>query len=159
MVELVTIANIEDAITANLLKQSLEAEGIMAFLANDITVHITWHYTVAVKWIKLQVPEPEAELAMSIVADMRLTTQDSEDDNDVVRLPWADRIVERMFRVAVLGIVFVPLHLYCSWLLIRLLISRRRVTPNKYWKLAITIIINVSMMAILRAILIFFFWG
>ena len=176
MVKIVTITNFGDAITANLAKQNLEAEGITAFLADEMTVNIAWHLTIALRWIKLQVPEPEAEYAMSVLADMKLlnqfvsddlteltseetlssereeefqTTQNSEDNEQIVKLSWADRTVERMFRVAVLGIVFLPLHLYSLWLLIRLLVSRRRVTLSKYRKLVMTIVLNAPMMAIL----------
>ena len=176
MIEVVTIANFGDAIEANLAKQDLEAEGINAFLADEITVNIAWHLTVAVKWIKLQVPEPELERAMSILTATRISNQfspndsaelipegtlpsdyaeesqvilDSEDDADVVRLSWADRTVDRMFRVAVLGIIFLPLHLYSLWLLVRLFVSRRRVTRSKYWKVVITIILNAPIMAVL----------
>jgi Putative prokaryotic signal transducing protein len=176
MIEVTTIARFEDAITANLAKQDLEAEGITAFLADEITVNTVWYWTVAVGWIKLQVPEPDAERAMSVLAAIRVSNQfssndstdftpeetlsldraeefqatlDSEDDDDLVRLSWADQTVERMFRVAVLGIIFLPLHLYSLWLLIRLLVSRRRVTRSKYWKVVITIILNAPIMAVL----------
>lgn len=179
MVEVVTIANFGDVIEANLAKQDLEAEGITAFLADEITVNIAWYLTVAVRWIKLQVPEPEAERAMSILAATRVSNQfapndstelipeetlssdreeefqvtlDSENDDDVVRLSWADRTVERMFRVAVLGLIFLPLHLYSLWLLIRLFVSRRRVTRSKCWKVVVTVILNAPIMAALWVI-------
>ncbi|MGH2412193.1 MAG: putative signal transducing protein [Microcystaceae cyanobacterium] len=179
MVEVVTIANFGDAIEASLAKQDLEAEGITAFLADEITVNMAWYLTVALRWIKLQVPEPEAEQAMSILAATRdspqfvfneateLITQETlssdpeeefqatlarEDDDDVVRLSWAERTVERMFRVAVLGLIFLPLHLYSLWLLIRLVVSRRRVPRNKYWKVVMTMILNAPIMAILGII-------
>jgi Putative prokaryotic signal transducing protein len=176
MVEVVTIANFGDAIEANFAKQDLEAEDIAAFLADEMTVTIAWHLTVALRWIKLQVPEPEVERAISILSAMRVSNQfapndstelipeetlssdceeefqvtlDGEDDGDLVRLSWADRTVERMFRVAVLGLIFLPLHLYSLWLLIRLFVSRRRVTRSKWWKVLITVILNAPIMAAL----------
>ena len=51
MIEVITIARFGNAITANLVKQDLEAEGITAFLADEITISINWHWTVAVGWI------------------------------------------------------------------------------------------------------------
>lgn len=173
MVEVVTVANFADLITANLAKQELEVEGITAFLANEMTVNIAWHLTVAVRWIKLQVPEPEVEQALSILAATSIATQsvpynsdettpeqtlsanseeefqstlDSEDDDDVVRRSWADRTVERMFRAAVLGLGFLPLQLYSLWLLIRLLVAHRRVSQSRYRQAAIAIIFAILWM-------------
>lgn len=179
MVEIVTIANFGDAIAANLAKQNLEAEGITAFLADEMTVGVAWYLTVAVRWIKLQVPEPEEDHARSVLAATRLFNQivandlteptpvetlssqheeefqttSVSDNDDVRRLSWADRTVERMFNVAALGLLFLPLQLYSLWLLIRLIVSRRRVTQRKYWKVVITVVLHAPIMAILWIVL------
>lgn len=173
MIEVITIANFENAIEANLAKQELEAEGIPAFLADEITVNVAWYLAVAVRWIKLQVPEPDVQQAISILANSRVPNRfaprdsaelaleetvffdraefqasldsqdlDREGDDDIVRLSWADQIVERMFRVAVFGLIFSPLQLYSLWLLIRLLVSQRKVSRSKCWKVLITVILN-----------------
>ena len=176
MIEIVTIANFRDAITANLAKQTLEAEGIPALLADEITVNSAWHLTVGLRWIKLQVPEPEAEFSISILVNTgfldRLVpdcstdrtpnntfasedeeafpdTQMSAEGDRVVRLSRADRTANRMFQVAVLGLIFFPLQFYVLWLSIRLLVSGRRVSPSQYWKLFISTIVSLATVAFL----------
>lgn len=184
MVDLVTIATFGDSIEANLAKQALEAEEITAFLGDEITVSVAWHLTVAVGWIKLQVPQPEAEQAMSILAATSVayqpalndstesisqetlysnreqkfqSTPTSEEGDDVVRQSWADRTVEQAFRAAVFGLIFFPLQLYSLWLLIRLLVSRRCISQSKYWQIAIAVMLNTPILVLLW--LIFFSRG
>jgi hypothetical protein len=59
-----------------------------------------------------------------------------------------------MFRIAVLGLMCLPLQLYSLWLLIRLLVSGRRVAHNQYWKIAVALFF--SMPTIIILLLIFF---
>jgi hypothetical protein len=175
MVEVITIARFGNVIEASLAKQSLEAEDITVFLTDEGIVNVAWLLTVVVGGIRLQVPEPEVTRAMSILATTRIlhpfaphgsaelipddtlssdheadvpVIPDSEEDDDPVRVSWADRTVDRMFRAAVLGIGFLPLHLYSLWLLIRLLVSFRRVNRSKLWKIVATVIL-ISPIAIL----------
>jgi hypothetical protein len=183
MVEVITIAKFGNFIEANLAQQDLEAEGIMAFLADETTINMAWHFTVAVGGIRLQVPEPEVEQAMTILYTTRVPHKnafsntfdltldeplasaqeeeaqiipDSEEDDDPVRVSWADRTVERMFRTAVIGLSvgLLPLHLYSFWLLIRLLVSFRRVTRSEFWKVIVTVMMISP--TIMIAILLFY---
>lgn len=175
MVDVVTIASFEDAIEANLAKQDLEAEAIAAFLADEITLNVAWHLKVAVRWIKLQVPEPEVERALSVLAEAEAfnssapsnwiellpqptldSAQDEEfnsashpNDEDGIRISWADETVERMFRAAIFGLIFLPIQLYSLWLLVRLIVSRRIASRNQWWKVFIAPFINIPMLSIL----------
>lgn len=146
-VEVVTISTFSSAIEANLAKQELEAEGLTAFLDDEFITGFLWYLNVAVGWIKLRVPEPQVEQAISILLDSRVSIQDIDEDG--LKLSWADQTVERMFRIAVLGLMFLPLQLYSLWLLIRLLVSGRRVTPNQYWKIAVALVFNIPTIIIL----------
>ncbi len=152
-VEVVTISTFSNEIEANLVKQWLEAEGITAFLDDEFITGFSWYLTVAVGWIKLRVPEPQVEQAMSILLDSRVGVQDIDDDG--LKLSGADQTVERMFRIAVLGLMFLPLQLYSLWLLIRLLVSGRRVTSNQYWKIAVALFLSMPTIIIL----LFIFFG
>jgi Putative prokaryotic signal transducing protein len=169
MVKVITIAKFGDIISANLAKQYLEGENIAAFLMDETTIHYGWHLTTALGGVRLQVPEPMADAARSALASMsmfdRLLPSDSAEsetsenepsaavassqifldggeDDDVVRLSWADRMVERMLRTAVLGFYFFPLQFYSIWLFVRLLVSGRQVSPNQYWKIVISCLLN-----------------
>lgn len=140
-VEVVTISTFSNAIEANLAKQELEAAGLTVFLDDEFITGLLWYLTVAVGWIKLRVPEPQVEQAILILLDSRIDAPDVDEDS--WKLSWADQTVERLFRAAVLGLMFLPLQLYSLWLLLRLLVSSRRVTPSQYWKISVALILNI----------------
>lgn len=150
--ELVTIATFYDSVTAHIVKRSLEAEGIMVFLADETVVNVAWHLSTAVGGIRLQVPSSQVKKALPVLSKFE-ALPDLEEEKDFVKLSWADRTVDRMFRVAVISLMLWPLVFYSVWLLIRLVVSRRRVSSNRYWKFAMTIILNTLTLCILWAVL------
>jgi hypothetical protein len=134
---LVTVATFTNSIEATLAQQCLEAEGIPAFLQDEATVNVAWHLTIGVGGIKLQVNREQAEQAMLILAEASqadysaLVEEEEEPEENLVSKPsLADRLAERAFRVAVLGIIFLPLQLYSLWLLVKLLVSRRKISSK-----------------------------
>jgi hypothetical protein len=159
----VTVATFPTSIEANLAKQLLEAEGIRAYLANESTVDLAWHLTVAVGWVKLQVHQSDAALAQLILqssnlddksiseadestAAEQLFLQEDEGDEDIVKVSWADETADRAFRSAVIGLIliFLPFQLYSLWLLVRLLVSRRRrISQNRRWKVIVALLVNL----------------
>ncbi len=165
----VTVATYNNSIEANLAKQLLETEGIRAYLANESTVDMAWHLTVAVGWIKLQVHQSDAVLAKSILESSILDEQsvseadestaleqlflpEDEDDEDIVQVSWADETADRAFRAAVVGLIliFLPFQLYSLWLLVRLLVSRRRrISQNRRWKVIVALLLNLLNLFIL----------
>jgi hypothetical protein len=168
----VTVATYNNSLEANLAKQLLEAEGIRCYLANESTVDLAWHLTVAVGWIKLQVHQSDVALAKSILESSIVDEQsvsegdestaaeqlfppedEDEDDEDIVKLSWADETADRAFRSAVVGIIliFLPFQLYSLWLLLRLLVSprRRRLSQNRHWKVIVALLLNLLNLFIL----------
>jgi Putative prokaryotic signal transducing protein len=165
---LVTVATFSNSLEANLAKQLLEAEGIRSYLANESTVDLAWHLTVAVGWIKLQVHESDASQAKFILGSNNLdaeTTapeqvyvQDDDSDDEIIQVSWADQTADRAFRVAVIGliIIFLPFQLYSLWLLLRLLVSRDacgglrlRISQNRRWKVIAALLLNLLNLFIL----------
>ncbi|BAY66298.1 hypothetical protein NIES22_64120 [Calothrix brevissima NIES-22] len=159
----VTVATYNNSLEANLAKQLLETEGISCYLANESTVDLAWHLTVAVGWIKLQVHEQDAAQAKFILGSSNLevesaaegaetTTQDTDDD-DIIQVSWADQTADRAFKVAVIGLllIFLPFQLYSLWLLLRLLVSRTRdrISQNRQWKVITALLINLLNLSIL----------
>src|SRR5258707_1016358 len=65
--KLITIATFGNAVEANLAKNRLETAGIRAFLADEDTVDMAWQLTGAVGGIKLQIPEGDEEVALSLL--------------------------------------------------------------------------------------------
>lgn len=149
-IEVVTIASFNNAIEASFTQQELKAEGITAFLGEDFITGWFWQLTIAVGWIKLRVPAPQVEQAISVLADSKVFAQTTINNaDDIVKLSQADQLVERMFRLAMLGLLFfVPLQLYSVWLFVRLLVSGRRVTPSRYWKIMLTVILDMEIIMI-----------
>jgi hypothetical protein len=169
MVEVITIAKFGDITSANLAKQYLEGEAIKAFLTDETTIHYGWHLTTALGGVRLQVPEPLVEPARLALAAMEtftplpsenLAEPESETDEDVRRLSWADRMVERIYRSAVFGYFFsytlIPLQLYSLWLFIRLLVSGREVSPKRYWKILVSILFITPSLMLLSSLVLAF---
>jgi hypothetical protein len=163
--ELVTVATFANAIEAEIAQQLLEAEDIIAFVKDAATVNIAWHFTVAVGWVKLQVLPQDTETALSILADAKQegqiitepsteasTTESSTPMEEQERLPtlsWTDLIIDYAFRAAVLSLMFLPLQLYSLWLLLRLLLSGRRIHVNRLWKVFTAAALDVSLVTII----------
>lgn len=158
--ELVTVATFAHVIEAELAQQLLEAEDIIAFVKDAATVNIAWHYTVAVGWVKLQVLPQDAEAALSILADAQqagqIIAEPSTETSTLIQkneqLPtpsWTDTTIEYAFRAAVLSIIFLPLQLYSLWLLLRLLVSGRRIHINRLWQVFTTAALDISSLTVI----------
>ena len=74
--KLVPVDTFDMPTEAHLAKGLLEANGLTAFLADELTVGVAWHLSNAVGGIKLQVPETDVERATGILAASRLTRLD-----------------------------------------------------------------------------------
>ncbi|HEY9604847.1 MAG TPA: DUF2007 domain-containing protein [Allocoleopsis sp.] len=163
--EIVTVATFADAIEAELAQQLLEAEDIIAFVNDEATVNLAWYLTIAVGWIKLQVLPQDAEAALSILIDAQqegqiITEPSIETSTDtssslieewepIPSPSWTDLTSEYAFRAAVLSLMFLPLQLYSLWLLLRLLVSSRRINPSRLWKVVIAAAINMASVTVL----------
>ena len=67
--------------------------------------------------------------SLNHIEDKILTT---EEKPTVPRPSVADRLAERAFRAAVFGLAFLPGQLYSLWLLVRVVVSRRKMR-RKGW--------------------------
>ena len=66
--KMVTVATFDMPTEAHLAKGLLEANGLTAFLADELTVGVAWHLSNAIGGIKLQVAENDVERATGILA-------------------------------------------------------------------------------------------
>lgn len=155
----VTIATFNSYVEANLAKQLLEAAGIPCYLANESTVNMAWHLTVAVGWIQLQVLQTNIEQAKTVLVGSEFETAisndegspDDEIDDEIEKLSWADETADRAFRAAVVGLLllFLPIQFYSLWLLIRLLVSRRQISNNRRIKVIFALLLDLLNLYIL----------
>lgn len=157
--KMVTVGTFDMPTEAHLAKGLLEANGLTALLADELTVGVAWHLSNAVGGIKLQVAESDVERAAGILAAREDTPVDMEDK--LADLPdveesesepppsEGDKIVDRAVRAALLGLILLPLQLYSLWLLGRLPFSSQKVSPHKHRRIRLAVLLNLPMLAIL----------
>ena len=65
--ELVTLAKYPTPERAGFIRNLLEAEGVRAYLADDVTVGMLWYLTTAVGGVKVRVAEGDVARATEIL--------------------------------------------------------------------------------------------
>jgi hypothetical protein len=108
---LVTLARFEWLMQANLARCRLAACGIEAFMPDQYTASLCWHYAKALGGIRLQVSSEDAE-------DARAILEEIPEPNGEPILTDHEQAADRALRAAVFGVVLAPLELYALWLLL-----------------------------------------
>jgi hypothetical protein len=137
--DLVTIASYASPVEAEIAKNRLESSEIPAFLVGENTVNMAWHLTNAVGGIRLQVSQADADEARAI---LRCPNEEAEaipgeppwanaDELDEEPPPLTNREqdADRALRGAIGGLLFWPLQLYVSWLILKVVLSEERLAP------------------------------
>jgi hypothetical protein len=68
-VKLITVATYWLPYEADIARALLESEGIATFVADEHLIHMNWLYSNAIGGIKIQIAEPDVELAREILAN------------------------------------------------------------------------------------------
>jgi hypothetical protein len=134
--KLVTIAGYSTLAEASMARDQLEAEGVKAVLADAEAVGMAWYLTSAFGGVKLQVMDVDVDRAISILGgDDVMPIGDGESPPDEIGEGFerdsdiaddeepespTDEVINRAFRAALLGVIFLPLQLYSVWLLLRI---------------------------------------
>ena len=148
---LVTLATFPAPPVAGMVKDLLAAEGVRAFLADEMTTVMFWHLGIALGWTKLQVAEADVARATEILGTYRQTLVDLGGEafaTEAMSCPVADDDLEstaavpavgdmddefvdptedlasRALRSAVIGMGFGPIAIYGAWLVGRLIVSK-----------------------------------
>jgi hypothetical protein len=159
---LVTLATFPAPATAGFIKSLLIAEGVQAFLADEITMGMFWHLGNSIGWVKVQVAEADVSRANEILEACRETLADlgleafvmeamtsipSEESSETVPVISAadepdyafvdptDELAVKALRSAVVGMIYVPLALYGAWLVVQLMNSRSELSATAARKL------------------------
>lgn len=160
---LVTLATFPAPATAGFIRNLLVAEGVQAFLADEIMMGMFWHLGNSMGWAKVQVAEADVSRANEILEACRETLADlgyeafaaeatssmavdevqepafstslSADELDYGVVDSTDDLASRAFRSAVMGMGCVPLAFYGAWLVGRLMNSNSELSSAAARKL------------------------
>jgi hypothetical protein len=82
---LVTIARVTEVWEAHIIRARLQAEGLLATLADEHLVSMDWLYSNAIGGVRVQVPEREVPRALAVLAAVSRGEYALEED-----LPYGD---------------------------------------------------------------------
>lgn len=147
---LVTVATFHEPVAAAMAKNYLQSNGISAVLVDETTIATDWMLSTAIGGIKLQVFALDMELAEHLL-DQIQAAKDEEGPlpqtaiatREIAEEMASERedkepinvLTDRLFRSAVLGLLFCPLLLYTMYLLMEIAGSEGTVSPNRRWKI------------------------
>lgn len=163
--DLVTIASYASPVEAEIAKNRLESSDIPAFLVGENTVTMAWHLTNALGGIRLQVSLSDADKARAI---LRCPKEDegAEASQDEPSGAEADELDEepppptsreedadRALRGAIGGLLFWPLQLYVSWLILKVVFSEERLASPHRRNIILATMINLPTLSIAGVVL------
>jgi Putative prokaryotic signal transducing protein len=112
--DLVTLARFDWLAHANLARCRLAAGGIEAFLFDEYTISLCWHWGSALGGVRLQVSRQDVE-------DARAILEEAEQPSGEPILTDHEQVTERALRAAVFGTVQSIFYLWACWLLLPVL--------------------------------------
>ena len=156
--ELVTVATLNTPVEASMVRNQLEAEGIRAYLSDAETVGMVWYMGNAVGGIKVQVAQSDVERAFKIfdahepvpITEEDWRTADSECDEeahgeDEQPVSEIDDMVNRAYKAAFLGILFIPIQVYSLVTLGAIVFGSTPLNAENRRKVKIAFLIDLAM--------------
>lgn len=164
--ELVTIATFASEAEAQLVRGQLEEAGVQAFveegglvgwgIASDAKLLVAAEDARRAVRLLSEAedddPPPKAPASEQITErPPRPTgiTDEAPDDEDSPPLTGREGMAVRALRAALLGVLLWPLHVYVSWLLLRVYLSDEALGDGPRWRAWVALLLNVPIMAIL----------
>jgi hypothetical protein len=151
---LVTVATFHEPVAAAMAKNFLEGHGIPAVLFDEDTIATDWMLSTAIGGIKLRVDAIHFERAELLLTQNQAEREEADDEDEPSTLTAIatreiaedmksereDRLpinqhTDRLFRVAVFGLIFWPLQFYAIYLLMEILSEEGSVSANRRWKI------------------------
>jgi len=80
--DLVTVQRFTEVWEAHILRARLEAEGLMASIADEHLVAMDWFYSMAIGGVRVQVPVCELRRALEVLAALQRGDYELHDDAD-----------------------------------------------------------------------------
>lgn len=88
--DLVTIVRVTEVWEAHIIKARLQAEGLLASIADEHLVSMDWFYSNAIGGVRVQVPASEEIRARSVLEAIERGDYALSDDNDYAADAEAD---------------------------------------------------------------------
>lgn len=158
---LITLARYSDPATAGLARSRLEAAGIPAFLADEATMGLAWHWNPAVGGIRLQIAPEHAEEARLLLDDpgkavetwrdfpgdapVPSATEEPEEDPEIGP---RERLARRTVLAGVIGWVLTPLLLYSLVIGIRALAMGGALSGRQRTQLWLVTLLDVVLIGV-----------
>ena len=138
--DLRTVATFATPSDAAIARNALEAAGIRAAIADELTLTADPLFSGAVGYIKVQVREADLERAAQVLADPAAPDEiePPEEGDEFPPVSTGERLVEFAYRSALMGIIACPpiLHVYSLALLLWVGAVHGDLPPaanRKYW--------------------------
>tara|TARA_R110002111_G_scaffold2705_4_gene17925 strand:- start:10101 stop:10646 length:546 start_codon:yes stop_codon:yes gene_type:complete len=170
--EFVTVATLNTPTEANLVRNQLEAEEIRVFLSDEEAVGMAWYLGNALGGIKVQVAEADAERAFAILDEhdpVPITEEDwktvegfekgwdedededesPEEETEDIPATDLDRELDRAYKAAFLGILFLPLQVYSVGVLLTIVLGPHELTPAQQKKVNIGFLVDSFLLMVM----------
>lgn len=93
----------------------------------------------------------ESDNDMSALDPRQLAEAEAEEEA-AGRLTPREQLAERAFRAAIIGLVLPPVHVYATWLLLRVLVAKGRLPPRFWARIGVAIVANALAWAVCLAL-------
>ncbi|WP_339730535.1 DUF2007 domain-containing protein [uncultured Gimesia sp.] len=175
--DFVTVATLNTPTEASLVRNQLEAEEIRVFLSDEEAVGMAWYLGTAIGGIKVQVAEADAERAFEILDEhdpVPITEEDwktvegfengwNEEENEEESLAYdsleeetdevpatdLDRELDRAYKAAFLGILFLPLQVYSLGMLLTIVLGPHKLTSAQQKKVNIGFLVDSFLLLVM----------
>ncbi|MSQ92961.1 MAG: hypothetical protein EXR98_00225 [Gemmataceae bacterium] len=162
----VAVATFQDPIAAAVVKNFLDAQGIPSELIDEATIATDWMLSGAIGGIKLQVAPLHLERAEMLLAQVEEEKAATDDEppppqtgiaaREVAEELQAERedrapinkLVDRIFRATVFGLILWPLQAYAFCLLVQLTSEEGEVSPNRRWKVWASLLLSLPILGV-----------
>lgn len=138
----VTVASLLDGVAAAVVQSRLEAAGIASVVIDGVLSDVSWDLSWAIGGTKVQVAAADAAAARAVLAEAPEPVVDED--------PWPElsrghHLLDEALRMALRGLLFLPLQFYSLVLLGRALLADAG--GRRAWRCVLVLFVNLPVMA------------
>jgi hypothetical protein len=150
--DLHTVARYASIAEASIARNALDAAGIPAWIADELTLTADPLISGAVNYIKLQVRASDVEPAEAVLAEPALETDEfgkSDESDDFPPESEGERLVRFAYRAALMGLLACPplLHIYSLVQLLYVAVAHHDLGPRATRQFYIALLLDLAIIA------------